>query len=71
MEDNQTNWTPFPDNNLLEITDKNKINEIEAEGIANAELFIFELDTEVVISNSLILEIHKLHLENYMIGQEN
>ena len=71
MDDNQTNWTPFPNHNLLGITDKNKINEIEAEGIANAELFIFELDTDVEISNSLILEIHKLHLENYMIGQEN
>ena len=60
MEDNQTNWTPFPDDNLLGITDKNKINEIEAEGITNAEIFIFELDTEVEISNSLILEIHKI-----------
>ena len=60
MEDNQTNWTPFPDDNLIGITDKNQINEIEAEGIAKAELFVFELDTEVEISTSLILEIHQI-----------
>jgi len=60
MDDNQTNWTPFPDDNLLGLTDKNQINEFEAIGIANAELFIFELESEIEISTTLILEIHKI-----------
>lgn len=60
MEENQTNWTPFPDDNLLGITDKNQINEFEATGIAKAELFTFELETEVEISTTLILEIHQI-----------
>ena len=63
MEENQTNWTPFPDDNLLGLTDKNKINELEATGITRAELFIFELETEVEISITLILEIHKIAFE--------
>ena len=60
MENNQTNWTPFPDDNLLGLTDKNEINEIEAKGIANAELFVFELDSDVLLSTTLILEIQKI-----------
>jgi len=60
MNDNQTNWTPFPDDNLLGLTDKNQINEVEAKGIANAELYVFELDTEILLSTNLILEIHKI-----------
>lgn len=60
MDENQTNWTPFPDDNLLGLTDKNQINEMEAKGIAIAELFIFELDTEVELSTTLLLEIHKI-----------
>ncbi len=58
MEDN-TNWTPFPDDNLLGLIDKNIINEYEAKGLALAELYIFELDVEDKISTTLILEIHK------------
>lgn len=58
--ENQTNWTPFPDDNLLGLTDKNQINEFEATGIANAELFVFELEDDVEISTTLILEIHKI-----------
>ena len=60
MNENQTNWTPFPDDNLLGLTDKNQINEIEAKGIAKAELYIFELDTEISVSTTLLLEIHKI-----------
>lgn len=60
MEDNQTNWTPFPDDNLLGLTDKNQINEMEATGIAKSELNIFELETDIELSTSLILEIHKI-----------
>ncbi len=59
MEDN-TNWTPSPDNNKLELTDKNLINEYEAKGIAAAELFVFELDSETEISTQLLLEIHRI-----------
>lgn len=59
MKDN-TNWTPFPDDNLLGLTDKNEINEIEAKGIATAELYVFELDTDTPISTTLILDIHKI-----------
>ena len=54
-----TNWTPFPDDNLLGLTDKNLINEQEAKGITKAELFVFGLDTEIEISTTLILDIHK------------
>ncbi len=60
MEDTNTNWTPFPDDNLLGLTDKNEINELEAKGIANAEFFLFELDSEISISTNLLLEIHKI-----------
>jgi cell filamentation protein len=62
MNDN-TNWTPFPDDNLLGLTDKNSINEFEAKGIAKAELFIFGLDTELSFSSNLILDIHKIAFE--------
>ena len=59
MEDD-TQWTPFPDDNLLGLTDKNIINEYEAKGITAAELFILQLDTETTFTNALILEIHKI-----------
>ncbi len=55
-----TSWTPFPDDNLLGITDKDLINEYESKGIALAELFVFELDVDIEVSNSLLLEIHKI-----------
>lgn len=41
-----TNWTPSSDDNKLGISDKNRINEIEAKGITTAELFIFGLDSD-------------------------
>lgn len=63
MNENQTNWTPFPDDNLLGLTDKKQINELEAKGIANAELFVFELESDLELSTSLILEIHKIAFE--------
>lgn len=58
--DNNTNWTPYPDDNLLGLTDLNKINEAEAEGITKAELYVFELDSDEPISTWLLLAIHKL-----------
>ena len=62
MTDN-TNWTPFPDDNLLGLTDKNLLNEYEVKGITKAELYVFGLDTEIEISASLILDIHKTAFE--------
>jgi cell filamentation protein len=59
MDDN-TNWTPSPDDNKLKLTDKNIINEYEARGIVAAELFVFELDFETDISTQLLLEIHRI-----------
>lgn len=50
MEDN-TNWTPYPDDNLLGIIDKQIINEYEAKGLAKAELFVFELETDFSLTN--------------------
>jgi cell filamentation protein len=62
MNDN-TSWTPFPDDNLLGLTDKNLLNEYEAKGITKAELYVFGLDTEVEISTALMLDIHKTAFE--------
>ena len=59
MDDN-TNWTPSSDDNKLGLTDKNLINEFEAKGIAAAELFVFELDSETSISTQLLLQIHQI-----------
>ncbi len=59
MEDN-TDWTPSPDDNKLDLTDKNLINEYEAKGIAASELFVFQLDSETEISTQLLLEIHSI-----------
>jgi cell filamentation protein len=58
--DYNTNWTPSPDDNKLDLTDKNLINEYEAKGIAAAELFVFELDSETEISTQLLLKIHRI-----------
>lgn len=54
-----TDWTPSPEENLLNLTDKDAINEQEAKGIALAELFVFALDAETPVSTTLILEVHK------------
>lgn len=58
MQDS-TGWTPTPDENLLNLTDKDAINEQEAKGIALAELYLFGLDTETSISTTLFLDLHK------------
>ncbi|HEU4555351.1 MAG TPA: hypothetical protein VFS25_21055 [Chitinophaga sp.] len=42
------------------LTNKDAINEHEARGIAQAELFIFQLDSETNISTMLILDIHRI-----------
>lgn len=58
MQDN-TSWTPSPEENLLNLTNKDAINEQEAKGIALAELYLFGLDIETPISTTLLLNIHK------------
>ena len=55
-----TSWTPSPEDNLLNLTDKEAINEAEAGGIASAELYIFGLDAEEPITTTLILHIHRI-----------
>ncbi|TAE21603.1 MAG: hypothetical protein EAZ91_25120 [Cytophagales bacterium] len=57
---NDTEWTPYPDDNLLGITDKDEINALEAKGLAEAELFVFGLDTDELLTTNLILTIHKI-----------
>ncbi|HCN83081.1 MAG TPA: hypothetical protein DIT07_05590 [Sphingobacteriaceae bacterium] len=59
MGDN-TGWTPSPEDNKLGLRDKDAINGYEAFGIAEAELFMFTLDSEVQFSTQLILEIHSI-----------
>jgi len=59
MEDN-TGWTLSSNDNILGLTDNGQINLIEATGIANAELYIFSLDENVLISTQLILAIHQI-----------
>ncbi len=54
-----TNWTPFSDDNLLGLVDKDLINDYEAKGLVLAELSVFEMDFETPISTTQILEIHK------------
>jgi cell filamentation protein len=56
---NNTNWTPSAEDNLLNLTDKNAINEEEAKGIANAEFYVLGLDIDLPISAALILDVHK------------
>ncbi len=63
MQEN-TNWTPSPEDNLLNLTDKDAINEQEAKGIAIAELYIFGLETELPLTTNLILEIHRKAFEH-------
>lgn len=58
-----TNWTPGADDNKLGITDRDEINKLEATGLIEAELFIFDLDESVTISAQLILEIHRIAFE--------
>lgn len=59
MQDN-TGWTPSQEENLLNLTDKDAINQQEAKGIALGELYVFSLDIETLISTTLILDIHRI-----------
>jgi len=59
MED-ETSWTPSPEDNKLSLNDKDLINEYEAKGIAFAEFFVFQMDSEIKITTQLILEIHRI-----------
>ncbi len=59
MQDN-TSWTPSAEDNLLNLTDKNLINEQEAKGIALAELHVLDLEIDAPVSSTFILELHKI-----------
>ncbi len=52
-------YTPSIDDNLLNISDRIKLNEEEARGIIRAEEFMYDLDESVEIGTSLILQFHK------------
>lgn len=53
--DDKTSWTPGSEDNKLGLSDQNLINEMEAKGIAAAELFVFSLDSDAPISTQLLL----------------
>ena len=59
MQDN-TGWTPSSEDNFLNLTDKDAINEQEAKGIALAELHVLHLDIDTPIAASFVLELHKI-----------
>lgn len=69
MQDN-TSWTPSPEENLLNLTEKNAINEQEAKGIAMAELYLFQLETDKVLQR-LFLKFIKQPLVICPTGPEN
>ncbi|TPE41071.1 Fic/DOC family protein [Pontibacter mangrovi] len=52
-------YTTAADDNLLGISDKAQLNELEAKGVLRAEEFMLDLDFPVKISTSLILDIHR------------
>lgn len=58
--DDSTSQTPSASDNRLGLMDNGLINEYEAKGIAAAELFVFSLDSEMEVSASLIMEIHRI-----------
>lgn len=60
---NQTNWTPGPDENKLNLTDFDQINQKEAEGLIKSELRLFDLEEDEDISIVKILELHKIAFE--------
>ncbi|MEO6521619.1 MAG: Fic family protein [Mucilaginibacter sp.] len=60
MVTDNTGWTPSSNDNLLGLTDNHQINLVEAAGITNAELYIFSLDEDIVLTAQLILQIHKI-----------
>ncbi len=70
MQDN-TGWTPSSEDNFLNLTDKDAINEQEAKGIALAELHVIYHDIDTPIAASFVLNFTKLLLDIFTIGQEN
>lgn len=57
---NQTNWTLGPEENKLNLTDFDQINQKEAEGLIKSELQLFDLVEDEDISVAKILELHKI-----------
>jgi cell filamentation protein len=57
--DDETQWTPSVEDNLLGLTDKAAINEEETKGFVLAEVYVYGLDTETPIMTGLVLDIHR------------
>ena len=53
-------YTPPIEDNLLGISDREKLNEEEARGIILAEEFMYDLDESVEINISLVLQLHQI-----------
>lgn len=53
-------YSPQVDENLLNISDRDQLNEEEAKGIIKAEQFMYDLDESTVIDVSLVLELHRV-----------
>jgi len=53
-------YTPAIEDNLLGISDREKLNEEEARGIIKAEEFMYDLDESVEVNVSLVLQIHEV-----------
>ena len=55
----QTNYTPSIDDNLLGITDKATLNLYEASGVVKSEILLQSLEEDVDFSIDLILQVHR------------
>jgi cell filamentation protein len=53
-------YDPDKHDNLLGITDLDKLYEVEAEGVLRAQQYILDLDTDFVFDNRLILDLHQM-----------
>lgn len=53
-------YSPPVEENLLNISDRNQLNEEEAKGIIRAEQFMYDLDESTEIDVPLILNLHKV-----------
>ena len=57
-------YTDAPEDNLLNITDKQLLNEEEARGIFRAEQYILDMETPIYFSPKLLQDIHRTAFEH-------
>ncbi len=55
----KTEYTPFPEDNLLGLSDSTEINFMESQGLMFAEIETIALESDAEITVSLILNLHK------------